>query len=327
MQHVQRGSSLNSEEGRPLQAVGQAVLAAATLHKQPSPGELQLLVQALLQQGVYVRGAAAVGLREFISALQQLSQLPGWQGGVSEQDMQQLRGVQQQLHEQLSERWLTEQISLAETVAQLQRVCDESIANFSVIHTAAALWKFSKLSRSCSLQRDSCREGGVLQLLVHKWLQLLPAAGARECTHVMSACSTLSEEQVDAVWAPTWAAFMQHVQRGSGEGIVPQDIAEAMVAAARLRKPPGPGELQLLVQAFLQPDVLESVEAWHVSRLLGAIRALSLLPGSPGGVSKQDWEQLEILHLLSKKQADERARPPSRKQAASHRSKKARQPS
>jgi hypothetical protein len=304
MQHVQRDSG----EGLSLQAVGQAVLAAARLCKQPSPGELQLLVQAFLQSGAasagipavgYFSGAAAAGFRDFVSALNQLSQVPGWQGGVSEHDMQQLLGMQQQLSKQLTERMLTEKISSAETVAQLQRVCNESVDNFQVIHTAAALLKFSKLSRSCRLQRDSCRDSGVLQLLAHKWLQLLPAAGVRECSNVMFACASfISEELVEAVWAPTWAAFMQHAQQGSGEGLGAQDIAEAVVAATRLRKQPGPGELQLLVQAFMQPKVLESAEDWHIPRLVESIETISQLPGWQGGVGEQDWQQVLIQHLL-----------------------------
>lgn len=55
---------------------------------------------------------------------------------------------------------------------------------------------------------------------------------------------------------------MQHVQRGSGEELTPRNIADAMRAAAMLCKQPGRGELQLLVQGFLQPDVLKSAP-WH----------------------------------------------------------------
>jgi hypothetical protein len=301
MQHVQRGLG----EGLPLQAIARAVRAAATLCKQPGHGELQLLVQAFLHPGVRFGFLAAEAVEALLAALDQVSHLPGWQGEISKQDMQLLQGVQQLLREQLADQLLTDQISSAKAVEQLQQVCQESGGSFQVIHTAAALYKFSKLAPSRTRQRDSGRDSQVLQLLVRKWLQLLPTAGVRECCNILSSCGRLGQEQADAIWAPTWAAFMQHVQREAGEGLIARDIADAVRAAATLGKQPGRGELQLLVHAFLQPGVLESAsELWHVASLRRAIKTLSRLPGSQGGVRKEDWQQLlDRQRLLSEQQA------------------------
>lgn len=65
-------------------------------------------------------------------------------------------------------------------------------------------------------------EAGELQLLTRKWLLLLPQATAHQCASALCACIGLSGECIDAVWDPTWAAFMQLVQQGSGEGVVPR---------------------------------------------------------------------------------------------------------
>ena len=123
-------------------------------------------------------------------------------------------------------------------------------------------------------QPQGPEDNQLLQLLVQKWLQQLPEAGVRECSNVLWACVNLSTQQVDAVWDATWAAFMQHVAQGSGKGLVPQDISNALHAAAQLRKQPGAGELQLLVETFLQPDVLAAAHTQHIEDLTGALDQL-----------------------------------------------------
>ena len=146
---------------------------------------------------------------------------------------------------------------------QLSDVFNEWGGSFDYIHAAAALTKFAKLSRR------GREDSQLLQLLVRKWLQLLPEAGPRECANILWACVNLSkqrQQQVDTVWGPTWAAFMQHVERQSGEALVPQHLANAVYAAAQLRKQPPAGELQLLVQAFLQPEVLAAANASSFSQ-------------------------------------------------------------
>ena len=86
---------------------------------------------------------------------------------------------------------------------------------------------------------------------------------------------------------------MQHVQQGSGKGLVLHDISSAVQAAAQLRKQPGAGELQLLVQAFLQPDMLEGADSLHIVGTAWALDQLLALPGcSQEVVSEQDMQQL-----------------------------------
>jgi hypothetical protein len=311
MQHVQRGSG----GGLLLQQVAGAVHAAAKLGKQPGPGELQPLVRPFVRPGVFNSWAKALGCGKLFVAIKELSKMPGWQGGVTEQDMQELDEGERL---ELGLWFLLTEISSSETIQQLQRSCQRSGYVFEAIHTAEALRSFSKLSRtddsgSSSQERDWDRECGrdsqLLQLLERKWLQQLPTADVWGCSHVLFTCGHLGEEQSKVIWAPTWAAFMQHVQRGSGEKLTPRNIADAMRAAAMLRKQPGRGELQLLVQAFLQPDVQESAKAWHVSSLVGVVKTLSQLPGWQGRVSDEAWQQLlDRQCLLNQRQARGRDR-------------------
>jgi hypothetical protein len=127
---------------------------------------------------------------------------------------------------------------------------------------------------------------------------VLPEAGARECANTLWACVNLSKQrqQVDTVWGPTWAAFLQHVERElqgqSGEELVPQHLANALYAAAKLGKQPAPGELQLLVQAFLRPEVLAAAHSQHIANVTWGISQLSQFPGWQGGVSEQDVQLL-----------------------------------
>lgn len=206
-------------------------------------------------------------------------------------------GAPQQAATEL-ERQLTRQIRDSAAVEKLEQIVCERGSSFSAIHTAAALTRFAKLRRSG--QGGS----GLLQQLVRKWLQQLPDAGVRECSSVLGACVNLSKQQVDAVWGPTWVAFMQHVAQGSRKGLVLQDISSAVQAAAQLRKQPGADELQLLVQAFLQPDVLEGANSQDIEDLTGALDHLLALPGLQGVVSEQDMQQLlDKQRLLGEQQA------------------------
>jgi hypothetical protein len=143
----------------------------------------------------------------------------------------------------------------------------------------------------CMLLQGCTSSQGELRLLARKWLQLLPQAGAHQCASALRACSNVNKQLADAVWAPTWAAFMQRMKQGAGEGLVSRDIADAVCAAATLRKQPGPGELQLLVQAFLRLEGLTGASDRFV-RLAEGIEQLSQLPGWQGGIRKQDMQQL-----------------------------------
>jgi hypothetical protein len=70
------------------------VYAAAQLRKQPSAAELQLLVQAFLRPEV-LADAAPQATANVVWAIAKLLRSRSWQGGVSEQDVQQLLGEQQ----------------------------------------------------------------------------------------------------------------------------------------------------------------------------------------------------------------------------------------
>jgi len=77
-----------------LQPVSNALWACAKLHKQPDPDHLQLLLATLLQPPL-LSAAKAQDIANTVWSLARLQQLPGWQGGVSEQNMQQLLGPEQ----------------------------------------------------------------------------------------------------------------------------------------------------------------------------------------------------------------------------------------
>jgi hypothetical protein len=61
------------------------------LRKQPSAGELQLMVQTFLQPAV-LKDAKPQAVANVVWALGELCRLGGWKGGVSQQDVQQLLG-------------------------------------------------------------------------------------------------------------------------------------------------------------------------------------------------------------------------------------------
>jgi hypothetical protein len=185
------------------------------------------------------------------------------------------------------DKLITKQISSAETVVQLSDVFNEWGGSFNYIHAAAALNRFAKLSRRG-------QGAQLLQVLVPRWLQLLPEAEGRACANVLWACVNLSKQrqQVEAIWEPTWAAFMQHVEAQSEEALVPQHLANAVYAAAQLRKQPTAAELQLLMQAFLRPEMLASAKAQEIANVAWALGQLSQARGWQGGVSEQDVQQL-----------------------------------
>ena len=85
-----------AEGGGSPQNVANALWACGKLRKQPSAPELQLMVQTFLRPKV-LSEARPQALANVVWALGEMSQLPGWQGGVSEQDIQQLLAMQQLL--------------------------------------------------------------------------------------------------------------------------------------------------------------------------------------------------------------------------------------
>jgi hypothetical protein len=78
------------------QSVANPLWACAKLRKQPSVDEMQLMVQTFLQPAV-LTDATPQNMANILWALGELCQSSGWQGGVTEQDMQQLLGKDQLL--------------------------------------------------------------------------------------------------------------------------------------------------------------------------------------------------------------------------------------
>jgi hypothetical protein len=82
----------------------------------------------------------------------------------------------------------------------------------------------------------------------------------------------------------------------------PQHVANALWACAKLQQQPPKDELQLLVQAFLQQDVLPAASVQEIANCAWAVGKLCQLPGWQGGVSEQDVQQLlgkEQLQLVA----------------------------
>jgi hypothetical protein len=76
------------------QHIANTLWACARLCKQPTPSQLQLLLQKLLSPDM-LAAAETQHLANTIWALGKLNQLEGWQGGVGEDAIQQLLGEQQ----------------------------------------------------------------------------------------------------------------------------------------------------------------------------------------------------------------------------------------
>lgn len=74
------------------QNMANSLWACAKLRKQLSIDDLQLIVHTFVQPAV-LADAKPQEVANFVWALGVLCRMPGWQGGVSEQDVQQLLGV------------------------------------------------------------------------------------------------------------------------------------------------------------------------------------------------------------------------------------------
>jgi len=85
VEKVENGSTVTPQN------VSIVLWACAKVRKQPTADEHQLLMHALLQPDA-VSAAKAQAIANTVWALGRLQQLSGWQGGVSEQDIQQLLG-------------------------------------------------------------------------------------------------------------------------------------------------------------------------------------------------------------------------------------------
>jgi hypothetical protein len=92
LRHAQQ--SLDAKAPPAPQNIPNALWAASALRKQPSAAELQLLLQVVLRPDV-LAVAKAQDISNIVLAIGKLCQPQSWQGGVSNQEMQQLLGEQQ----------------------------------------------------------------------------------------------------------------------------------------------------------------------------------------------------------------------------------------
>lgn len=145
------------------------------------------------------------------------------------------------------ESLIMEDIKAATRVVDLENVAKEWGGSFNYVHVSAALLNCGKLpGGACSM---------ISKKLCAMWLAQLPA-DSQGCNNVFWACTRLgTAKQLPAVWGPTYRAFLQHVQQGSGVSSA-QSIALVLWACAKLRQSLPTDELQSLTQAFLRPNVL-----------------------------------------------------------------------
>jgi len=217
------------------QAMSNVLWACVALRKQPTADELQLLMQALLQPEV-LSTINAQAIANTVWALGRLQQLPGWQGGVSEQDIQQLLGERQ--------------LQVLTTSRNNQNVSNTLV---SLAHLATG--------PHCLL-RLIFAQHATNQLLEGRLHGSLSSWEPQHITNSMWACSELGlfDEQF---MAAAVAAAPQWVPRSTG-----YDLNQALSACAKLQYRDH-GFLQLLLQ---QGQRLLQLQP---GKLLGHIKPLS----------------------------------------------------
>jgi hypothetical protein len=181
-------------------------------------------------------------------------------------------------------RMITREIASCKRLQDLEDVCNESSSSFDFIHTTAALIKYARLSKQLRAKNLQ-----LLKRLINLWQQLMPDADVQACTNVLWVFGSvgLREQQV---WDRTWAEYIKHMQRNP---VVPaQEISSALWACGKLRQQPAPDELQLLLQAFLQPAVLDTAAPQALSNVALALTQLRQLDSRKAQVSE---EQLLLL--------------------------------
>jgi hypothetical protein len=193
-------------------------------------------------------------------------------------------------------RMIIRDIARCKSVVELSDIYNEWGSSFDYIHAAAALVKCCKLPGG--------GRSSLLNKLCSTWLTQLPLSGLQGCSNVLWTCVRLGPGAVERLWGPTWEAYIQLLQRDStGEGEnSPQSVSNVLWACAKLRKQPSVDDLQLLVQTFLQPEVLASSTPQNLANFVWALGGLCQLPGWQGGVGEQDVQQLlgkQQLQLLA----------------------------
>lgn len=174
---------------------------------------------------------------------------------------------------------ITRDIGSCDTFQDLEDVCNEWGSNFDFINTAAALVKYARLSKQLRAKNPK-----LFQRLVSLWLQLLPEADTRQCANVLWAFGSIGVAERQA-WDSTWAEYIRNMQR---DPVVPaQEISSVLWACGKLCKQRTPEDLQLLLEAFLQPAVLEAAAPQAVSNVALALTQLRQLDSWRAQLSEQ----------------------------------------
>ena len=226
------------------QDLSQVFWACAKLRKQPSASELQLMVQTFLQPAV-LKDARPQELANVVWALGELCQLRGWQGGVSEQDVQQLLGKQQLLllttgSGQGAGNVLLGLASMAAGSApvisvELARECSKQllalvqtqVVGWTPQHVTNAMWACGELG----LANEQFFASAVAA--APKWL---PQSTSLELTQAASACANLQYRD---------EAFLMQLLKQADALLRPR--ISATPAGSKSRKPLTPGNIDSMV--------------------------------------------------------------------------------
>ena len=193
-------------------------------------------------------------------------------------------------------RMITRDISACKRLQELEDVYNEWGSSFNFIHVAAAMVECAKLSRKGS-------GNALFKRLAGQWIKVLPDAGEQGCANVLWAYARLGARD-QQLWDSTREASMQLLQRhlstGNGGDVSPQSISNVLWAFATSRKQPAAGELQLLLQAFLHPAVLQAATPQNVANTVWALSQLHQLHSWHAEVHEQTVQQLLEKQQLEK---------------------------
>jgi hypothetical protein len=187
------------------------------------------------------------------------------------------------------------EISSCDSVPELDTVFMEYSGSFNYINASAALVKYAKL-------RGSSMLNPLFSKLATVWLKQLPQSDSLGLANVLWVCGKLGSAK-HPVWAETWQAYQNCVSKAlSGSqppDVKPQEISNALYAAAKLRQQPQPDELVLLVKAFVQPTVLAKATSQAIANVIWSLGLLSSTPGWKAEVNQELLQQLLAPRLLA----------------------------
>jgi hypothetical protein len=188
-------------------------------------------------------------------------------------------------------RMITKEISACQSMQDLEDVISNSSSSFDYIHTTAALVQYARLSRGRSNQ-------ALLKRMASLWLQVMPDAGTRACSNALWSFGSIGLTD-KRVWDESWQEFVKRVQvnvaTAGGQPVPAQEISSVLWACGKLQKRPSADDLQLLLQAFLRPAVLDAAAPQALSNVL---LALGYIEASPQPVLSLDVAQQYAKQVL-----------------------------